>query len=148
MKEHLDCLPHRNLAIYSSNFALPEHLTASMTGLSKHAAIHTANMCTLAGGTWTPPACQITSQPLCSAAGGIWSPSHMWTLEGGLDLLIVGLLQARAPMRIKPLCADVLSLGKGISCRGTPFYDCKETLWRRLDLCATNVCARSPQSHM
>jgi hypothetical protein len=56
-------------------------------------AITAPEVCTAAAGTWSPATCSITQQPACAAAGGAWSPRPRWTLEGGLDLLVVGLLQ-------------------------------------------------------
>lgn len=56
-------------------------------------AISAPEVCTAAAGTWSPATCSITQQPACAAAGGAWSPRPRWTLEGGLDLLVVGLLQ-------------------------------------------------------
>ena len=45
------------------------------------------------GGVWKGAACKVGAQPLCTAAGGAWTPRKMWSLEGGNDLLVVGLLQ-------------------------------------------------------
>ena len=57
------------------------------------AAIGSEPLCAQAGGLWTPLQCSVTSQPACTEHGGSWLPAPMWTLEGGVDLLIVGLLQ-------------------------------------------------------
>jgi hypothetical protein len=57
------------------------------------AAITTTDTCSTVNGTWAPAACSITQQPPCAAAGGAWKPRTMWSLEGGMDMLIVGLLQ-------------------------------------------------------
>ena len=57
------------------------------------AAIASQQTCTQVGGVWTPPACDVQSQIYCREAGGVWDPAPMWTLKGGVDLLIVGLLQ-------------------------------------------------------
>lgn len=52
-------------------------------------------LCSLVNGTWVPPSCAPTTEPACDTAGGAWSPRKMGSLEGGLDLLVVGLLQVR-----------------------------------------------------
>lgn len=54
------------------------------------------------GGQWHSAVCKVGAQPLCVSAGGTWTPRRMWSLEGGVDLLIVGLLQG---------------------CGGYPFFD-------------------------
>lgn len=56
-------------------------------------AVMTSDMCSAVNGTWAPAACKVSQQPSCAAAGGSWSPRTMWSLEGGLDMLCVGLLQ-------------------------------------------------------
>jgi hypothetical protein len=58
-----------------------------------HAAITSSEVCAAAAGTWSKPACKVTQAPPCAAAGGSWSPRGMWTLEGGMDMLLVGLMQ-------------------------------------------------------
>jgi hypothetical protein len=58
-----------------------------------HAAITTTDICAAANGTWALAACTVSQQPPCGAAGGAWAPRTMWSLEGGMDMLIVGLLQ-------------------------------------------------------
>jgi hypothetical protein len=35
----------------------------------------------------------IAVSQLWNAAGGAWQPRNVWSLEGGMDMLIVGLLQ-------------------------------------------------------
>lgn len=57
------------------------------------AAINSSDICAAAAGTWTPPACAVSQSPPCAAAGGSWFPRNMWSLEGGMDMLVVGLLQ-------------------------------------------------------
>lgn len=54
------------------------------------------------GGVWRSAACKLGTQPLCASVGGTWAPRKMWSLEGGVDLLVVGLLQG---------------------CGGYPFFD-------------------------
>lgn len=77
-------------------------------------AITTSSTCSAASGTWTNSTCSVTIQPPCSAAGGSWSPRAMWSLEGGMDLLIVGLLQGGLSY---PYFDPVLTgkLGQGLS---------------------------------
>eukprot|EP00891_Asterochloris_glomerata_P000355 jgi/Astpho2/355/Aster-02232 len=50
-------------------------------------------VCTSVGGQWNTSACALSQQPACSRAGGDWVPRKMWSLEGGLDFFIVGILQ-------------------------------------------------------
>lgn len=45
------------------------------------------------GGAWAPSDCALGTRPLCDAAGGAWDARTRFSLKGGLDLLIVGLLQ-------------------------------------------------------
>ena len=66
------------------------------------AAISTQQVCGSVGGQWHSAACKVGAQPLCTSAGGTWTPRRMWSLEGGVDLLLVGLLQG---------------------CGGYPFFD-------------------------
>eukprot|EP00879_Flechtneria_rotunda_P010733 GHRR01011215.1.p1 GENE.GHRR01011215.1~~GHRR01011215.1.p1 ORF type:complete len:596 (+),score=197.04 GHRR01011215.1:814-2601(+) len=58
-----------------------------------YTSINSSDTCALVSGVWSPPSCKISQQPVCAAAGGTWQPRNMWSLEGGLDMLIVGLLQ-------------------------------------------------------
>ena len=66
------------------------------------AAIGNQQLCTQAGGQWTSARCSVTSQPACTEHGGSWAPAPMWTLKGGVDLLIVGLLQALSLSLVLP----------------------------------------------
>jgi hypothetical protein len=45
------------------------------------------------GGQWNPAQCAVNSQEACQNSGGQWNAGRMWSLQGGVDLLIVGLLQ-------------------------------------------------------
>ena len=76
----------------------------ALTVLRRHAraAIGTQQVCGSVGGQWHSAACKVGAEPLCASAGGTWAPRRMWSLEGGMDLLIVGLLQG---------------------CGGYPFFD-------------------------
>ncbi|KAF6258847.1 hypothetical protein COO60DRAFT_1622110 [Scenedesmus sp. NREL 46B-D3] len=58
-----------------------------------YTAIATTDICAAANGTWAPAACTVSQQPPCTAAGGAWQPRSMWSLAGGMDMLLVGLLQ-------------------------------------------------------
>lgn len=60
------------------------------------AGISNEQTCTQVGGGWTQPQCAVGSQSACTQHGGDWAPAPMWTLKGGVDLLIVGLLQVLA----------------------------------------------------
>ena len=60
------------------------------------AAITEATLCTQVGGTWKQPKCSVSSQLACGQHGGQWAPAEQWTLAGGVDLLIVGLLQVQS----------------------------------------------------
>jgi len=75
---------------------------ADWRGARARAAISTQQVCTSVGGRWAAAACKVGTAPLCAGAGGAWSPRRMWSLEGGVDMLIVGLLQG---------------------CGGYPFFD-------------------------
>lgn len=75
---------------------------ADRRGGRARAAISTQQVCTSVGGRWAAAACKVGTAPLCAAAVGSWSPRRMWSLEGGVDMLIVGLLQG---------------------CGGYPFFD-------------------------
>lgn len=57
------------------------------------AAITDPALCTNVGGMWKQPECSVSSQLACGEHGGQWQPAKQWTLQGGVDLLIVGLLQ-------------------------------------------------------
>ena len=59
------------------------------------AAITDPALCTNVGGMWKQPVCSVTSQPGCTQHGGQWKSAEQWTLKGGVDLLIVGLLQVK-----------------------------------------------------
>lgn len=57
------------------------------------AAIADAQQCTSLGGSWRQAQCAVKSQQACTDHGGQWTAGTMWSLQGGVDLLIVGLLQ-------------------------------------------------------
>ena len=76
--------------------------SALLTCAWPRAAIDTQQVCTSVGGVWRSAACKLGTQPLCASVGGTWAPRKMWSLEGGVDLLLVGLLQG---------------------CGGYPFFD-------------------------
>ncbi len=59
-------------------------------------AITDPALCTNVGGIWKHPQCSVTSQLQCNQHGGQWRSEKQWTLKGGVDLLIVGLLQVKA----------------------------------------------------
>ena len=71
------------------------------------AAIGTQQVCTSVGGQWHSAACKVGAQPLCASAGGTWTPRRMWSLEGGVDLLVVGLLQGCGGYPFFDPCAPV-----------------------------------------
>lgn len=50
-------------------------------------------VCSSAGGTWSNASCKAKTDPACEEAGGSWAARPMWSLAGGLDLAIVGLMQ-------------------------------------------------------
>eukprot|EP00878_Enallax_costatus_P010689 GHUV01011165.1.p1 GENE.GHUV01011165.1~~GHUV01011165.1.p1 ORF type:complete len:509 (+),score=97.58 GHUV01011165.1:266-1792(+) len=78
-----------------------------------YTAIITSTLCSAAAGTWTNSSCSVTLQPPCTAAGGSWSPRAMWSLENGMDLLIVGLLQgALSYPYFDPVLTDRAFLGE------------------------------------
>ncbi|EIE27477.1 hypothetical protein COCSUDRAFT_64250 [Coccomyxa subellipsoidea C-169] len=56
-------------------------------------SIAEAQLCTSVGGKWAAPECTVKSQLACGEHGGQWEPAKMWSLKGGVDLLIVALLQ-------------------------------------------------------
>ncbi|CAL8463500.1 g3034 [Coccomyxa elongata] len=55
--------------------------------------IKDAQLCTAVGGIYSQPKCSVKSQLACGEHGGQWNPNAMWSLHGGVDLLIVALLQ-------------------------------------------------------
>lgn len=57
------------------------------------ADITDAALCTNVGGVWRQPQCSVKSQTACGGHGGQWQPAEQWSLKGGVDLLIVALLQ-------------------------------------------------------
>ena len=57
------------------------------------AAITDSALCKNVGGVWHQPECSVSSQLACTDHGGQWQAAEQWTLKGGVDLLIVGLLQ-------------------------------------------------------
>ena len=61
------------------------------------------------GGTWSPSTCQLLQQPVCTQSGGNWLPRKRSSLEGGMDLLTVGLLQVRTP-KPNTILSSLLSL--------------------------------------
>ena len=67
------------------------------------AAIQDATTCTSVGGMYTQAMCSIKQQPACEAAGGVWHPRTMWSLRGGVDFLLVGLLQVWLQTRLASL---------------------------------------------
>ena len=62
------------------------------------------------GGQWHSAACKVGAQPLCASAGGTWTPRRMWSLEGGVDLLVVGLLQGCGGYPFFDPCAPIQQL--------------------------------------
>ena len=60
------------------------------------AAIDSQATCTSVGGVYSAATCQLLTQPVCDQAQGSWQPRKRDSLEGGMDLLYVGLLQASA----------------------------------------------------
>ena len=68
----------------------------NMTCLDVVAAIDSQATCTSVGGVYSAATCQLLTQPVCDQAQGGWQPRKRDSLEGGMDLLYVGLLQASA----------------------------------------------------
>ncbi|GAQ80925.1 solute symporter family protein [Klebsormidium nitens] len=75
-----------------------------LTGLAKvqsaftparcnYTAITDPAMCSLVKGVFSAPKCALKSEPVCTGNGGVWSARSPWSLAGGWDLLIVGLMQ-------------------------------------------------------
>ena len=64
-----------------------------LTGSVHAAAITDSALCKNVGGVWRQPECSVSSQLACTDHGGQWQAAEQWTLKGGVDLLIVGLLQ-------------------------------------------------------
>lgn len=52
-----------------------------------------ATTCTNVGGAWVPSSCTLTAEPACAVGGGVWTAREPVSLEGGMDLLVVGLMQ-------------------------------------------------------
>lgn len=78
-----------------------------------YTAINSSDICAAAAGTWSPSACKVSQSPPCAAAGGSWSPRGMWTLEGGIDMIVVGLLQgALSYPFFDPVLTDRAFLGE------------------------------------
>ena len=76
-----------------------------------YAAINSQSVCTSVGGVYSASTCQLLQQPVCSRAGGEWLPQKRASLEGGMDLLSVGLLQVSpmlANINSKPILADTM----------------------------------------
>lgn len=61
------------------------------------AAITSQDVCTSVGGTWTASTCQLLQQQVCRQSGGDWRPRKRASLEGGMDLLVVALMQVSRP---------------------------------------------------
>ncbi|KAL0034477.1 hypothetical protein WJX79_004596 [Trebouxia sp. C0005] len=74
----------------SSKAALAYNYTAPSCN---YATISSQSVCTSVGGIYSASTCQLLQQPVCSRAGGEWLPQKRASLEGGMDLLSVGLLQ-------------------------------------------------------
>ncbi|WIA39871.1 hypothetical protein OEZ86_013316 [Tetradesmus obliquus] len=84
-----------------------------MAASCNYTAIASTDICAAANGTWAPAACSVSQQPPCAAAGGAWAPRSMWSLEGGMDMLIVGLLQgALSYPFFDPVLTDRAFLGE------------------------------------
>jgi hypothetical protein len=62
-------------------------------GFCSYPTISNQTLCTDVGGAYTPQQCKLLTQPVCTANSGNWKPREMWSLAGGVDLLIVALLQ-------------------------------------------------------
>ena len=89
------------------------------------AAIMDAALCTQVGGTWKQPECSVSSQLACGQHGGQWAPAEQWTLAGGVDLLIVGLLQVQSsaalPFNVSPLGLICQSIRSILRCMALQF---------------------------
>ena len=73
------------------------------------AAITDPALCTNVGGVWKQPKCSVSSQLECDQHGGQWRSAEQWTLKGGVDLLIVGLLQVELYHHVLMLVALLMS---------------------------------------
>ena len=71
------------------------------------AAITDAALCTNVGGVWKQPKCSVASQLACTQHGGQWQSAEQWTLKGGVDLLIVGLLQVKLHHPCPYVCSAI-----------------------------------------
>jgi hypothetical protein len=80
------------------------------------AAINSSDICAAAAGTWAAPGCAVSQSPPCAAAGGSWAPRNMWSLEGGMDMLLVGLMQGALSYPLFPRRpSGVFSGGGGVN---------------------------------
>ncbi|KAL3138479.1 hypothetical protein ABBQ32_006269 [Trebouxia sp. C0010 RCD-2024] len=58
-----------------------------------YGTITSQDVCTSVGGTWMAATCQLLQQRVCTTSGGNWQPRKRASLEGGMDLLVVALMQ-------------------------------------------------------
>ena len=64
------------------------------------AAISNQTLCTTVGGVYRLQQCDLLTEPVCAKSSGNWKPREMWSLAGGVDLLLVALLQASFPQQL------------------------------------------------
>jgi hypothetical protein len=82
----------RHCLLSSITISTCSHVSGSSCCRASHAVLN-QTLCSVVNGTWVPASCTPTTEPACDTAGGGWSPRRMGSLEGGVDLLVVALLQ-------------------------------------------------------